>query len=266
MSDIIREFGIFRFINRTRYNSEDIGRLFEEFAAAAVAYGAPADKPLRHDQYKVGEGMIYDFGDYNPTETMRVMNTWDNGKRVTKEVINYVNGPGYSPNTKWKINILPPHKLYSNPVEALAADQNLAPAALTEQLLPTIMGLFRVEGMDWQRQNAIRDHIRAKLVEHPQPFRIRIEAKRESPQTSSLRKNRVALGAARGNFMNARENLRAAFVASSQAQGNVGDLIDRANQLGFAVPVTRDQMNQLVNQLRIMLDSMETCEALDVRG
>ena len=266
MSDIIREFGLFRFINRTRYNSDDIGRLYEEYAAAAVAYGAPEDKPLRHDQYKVGEGMIYDFGDFNPAETMRVMNTWDNGRRVTKEVVSYINGPGYSLNTKWKINILPPHKLYSNPVEALSADQNLAPAGMTEQLLPTIMGLFRSEGLDWQRQNAIREHVRAKLVEHPQPFRIRIGAKRESPQTSSLRKNRVALGAARGNFMSARENLKAAFIASSQAQSNVGDLIERANQLGIAVPVTREQLQHVVNQLRIMLESMDYCEALDIRG
>lgn len=266
MSDVIREFGVFRFINRTRYNSEDIGRLFEEFAAAAVAYGAPADKPLRHDQYKVGEGMIYDFADYNPTEPMRVMNTWENGRRVTKEVLNYINGPGYSATTKWKINILPPHKLYSNPVEALAADQNLAPASLTEQLLPTIMGLFRAEGMDWQRQNAIRDHVRAKLVEHPQPFRIRIESKRESSLKSSARKNRVALGAARGNFMSAREHLRSSLVAAGLAQNNFSDLLERAEQLGFEVAVRREDVNLVVRQLTVMLERMETCEALGVAG
>jgi hypothetical protein len=263
--EVLREAGIFRFYNRTRYSSDDIIHIFRVMEATAIEQGASKETPLKLDQYRVESGMVYDFGDYNPAESQRTESTWENGNRVSKTVLNCVNGPGYSASTRWKINLLPPHRIHTNPIEALTADQTYAPSEMTTQLTGAIMGLFRPDFVDWQRVNVWRERVYEKLTGGPNPHLIRINAKRESPTQSSTRKNRVALGMARVCFMNTREGFREAINALTIACRRSADLEEHLRGTDIVAPVSAAEVAEVIRKVDEILGRLESCEALEIR-
>lgn len=265
MSDIINEVGLFRFINRTRYNSEDICHIMRVFEDTALKHGAPADKPYHHSQYRVMAGMVYDFGEYQPKVIgTRRQDGYVNGQRFTRTVVDYINGPGYSTSTKWKINILPPHRLSDNPMENLIAGHDFAPDDLTQQLTNVIMGLFRTN-VDYRVSNAINDEVRRVLFETKDPHRIRIMPRRESAVSSAGRKKRVEAGQARAAYIGTRENLREAVKSLVQACSRLKDLEEHSSNISFEMPTSPDRLASLLNDASIILGRMDRgCAELDV--
>lgn len=191
MSEIIKECGVFRFINRTRYNSDDICYILNCYRDAVRRITENEEKELIYDNYRMDGVPLYDITDYNATAVFVSQHVWENGQHHKRIGPVYTNPPGYSPSTQWKMGLVVPTRLYLTEMEAITQGLEVAPFAFTSQVADMLFRLFRSgegNGVDPDAQFEAKARLRRE------DFRIRINAKRESSATSDNRKSRVLRG------------------------------------------------------------------------
>jgi hypothetical protein len=186
----IRQAGPFRFVNRTKYNGDDIEAIFNLWRAAAKNQtGRPETEPSRHRHGHPVD--VFDISDYKPARVFVTQREWQPGSNRSVEVVRpeYLNGPGYAASTSWKLSIVEPSRLFQSEVEALSHGPEFAPAELSVQLAKLFMRMFsEIEGLSSAgTYQAMKDTV----IEQAGQIKIRIESKRENAATNSDRKMRV---------------------------------------------------------------------------
>ena len=187
--ETIREAGPFKFINRTRYNGEDLASLFNltrEWLKRELK--DPNAEPRRNKYQPPVE--VFDINDFNPGNVFTYRGEWNEITKRTTQVLRptYISGPGSAASTSWKLGIVPPHRLYANEVEMLtAATENLAPPELSRQVAVMFRDLFPDSDLDYDSSKRRSEWIDAEALN----IRVRIMPERENPASSGDRKLRV---------------------------------------------------------------------------
>ena len=188
MSDIITEAGELRFINRTRYNSEDIANLFLGWKEAfKKASGETAIFGPTHENVEV-----FEIGDYNPAAVWQKTQVWTPDGRTSSQMDmpHFVHPPGWSIKTNWRLGIVTPEKLHKNPLEALSSQvgaEHAATGHLPEQLSVAFISMFRVQVNDWR----IQQEARSAASNWAKTQTIRIMKKRQNPLSSATRRDKL---------------------------------------------------------------------------
>lgn len=136
---------IFEIKNYTRYNTEDLLALFEAAESELRGKGLSPQRVESHYGLGVIDAVV-SFKDYSPSDSFTTKSHWDNEarryisyalRRYVKEVENWKPSPN--------IRIIPPSKIYTNPLEALAstAVDEVIPRAMMETLAERIATLYR---------------------------------------------------------------------------------------------------------------------------
>lgn len=140
MSKVLTNGGV-PILNCTRYETEDlvaICNLIEERVAAATGNLWPADT-----RFPTGEQCI-NFLDYTTKNHTIKHRTW-NAKAnswIFSEVRNYTSGMGTWNTTAGEVRLVPPGKLYIDPIEALAADASAAPKAFRQAVYDELISIY----------------------------------------------------------------------------------------------------------------------------
>jgi hypothetical protein len=136
---------IFEIKNYTRYNTEDLLALFD--AAESELRGRGLSPQRVESPYRMGViDAVVSFKDYSPSDSFTTKSHWDNDARryISYELRRYVKEV-----ETWKpspnIRLIPPSKIYTNPMEALAstAGDEVIPRAMMEALAERIATLYR---------------------------------------------------------------------------------------------------------------------------
>jgi hypothetical protein len=152
--------GLYSIVNSTRYNTDDLVALFQDLVKAYEERGFS----VKHAHDGTPQGMVIDIGDYNPSSVWEQERQWDStlNQYSTKKSRIYVKRGGYSLTVRFKVGLIPPEKLYDNPLEALvsADEDERAPAEMSERIVCRFQEMlgFTKEGQtsyDWQVRNEI---------------------------------------------------------------------------------------------------------------
>lgn len=153
--------GHFTVVNGTRYNTDEITALFD----AVVDHYVQRGFTVKHAHEETAMGTVLDVCDYNPSSPWDTTRSWDadTNTYVTKRERAYVKRAGYTLTTRFKMGLLPPEKLYENPLEALvsAEGEERAPAIMTQRVLERFHELIVAEdanGMhryNWELRNSV---------------------------------------------------------------------------------------------------------------
>ena len=152
--------GLYAISNATRYNTDDIVALFDDSVKSFEAEGytvthAHMDTPL---------GTIIDISDFKPSigwETVRKYDAESNEYAFVRERV-YVKRRGYTLVRRFKVGLLPPERLYDNPLEALveSGDDQRAPEGLVAGLVHRFFDLVDLQAphtalYDWTERDRI---------------------------------------------------------------------------------------------------------------
>ncbi len=186
--DTIVTAGEFRFINRTKYNSDDIAALFNVYRSSVKAQWGEQYEPRQEVWAGHPAVEVFDISDYNPKQVFYDRWDWDgnSSKRIKVVRPEYVSAPGHTVSTTWRLGLVPPTRLYASELEALTAGVEVAPAELSRQLLRTFMNIFTA-GMPQDG----RETVRAKVLSAAQVLPLRISARRANKAHTERRKNRI---------------------------------------------------------------------------
>lgn len=258
--EIITTAGPFKFINRTKYNSDDIAAMFLRFIEIArEIYQDPALE-VKASQYRAGRFVdVYDICDFNPKQVFQKVRTWDNnsGKAVEQVRPDYASEPGNSPSTAWKIGLVPPDRLYSTPLEALSAGTEAAvPVEFKVQLMAALTSRFTGGALDSNYQTG-RVVIEA-AKEAAKTMELRVMKKRANPTSSDDRRLRVArtrgANVLNGLVWQLGDVYRLALSASSYAESCVSTLRDAEVE----IPFTKEELVQIADLVAGLRDRAET--------
>jgi hypothetical protein len=249
MSDIITEAGEFRFINRTRYSSEDIAALFlGRLSTASMLMGSPVTISQRDQRDRPS---VYELGDYNPNVVWEAATQWDGQVRRNVMKANFVNPPGWAHSNNWKINFVTPDKLYQNPVEALSAMSEPEPSAPTEfvtQLMDVFDRCFGLDIRDWRRHQEVREGISGWA----RGQRIRILPKRENTASSPTRKARQDRSNAISSCSGMLESLYPVWRAESEVLSRFGAMTSSLQQVGESIPMSKERIKEAFATLTLL--------------
>ena len=159
--------GLFNIVNGTRYSTDEIVALFDAITDAFERRGNTVE-PAHSETSK---GTALDVCDYNPNSPWDQTRTWDaeSNTYVIKRERAFVKRSGYSLTTRFKVGLLPPEKLYENPLEALvsADGEERAPTRMTQRLVErfcemiTPVGSEGVRRYDWELREAVINEVLA---------------------------------------------------------------------------------------------------------
>jgi hypothetical protein len=189
-------------------------------------------------------GIALDVCDYNPTSAWDTSRKWDadTNRYITNRERSFVKRGGYTMTTRFKVGLLPPEKLYENPLEALvsADGDERAPVLMTERLVErfcemvTPVGREGIRRYDWELRESV---VKEVLAAHPRG--ILIEKKRGAVDKADKRLREKRLSAHRSlsmagydirqaasHMVTAAAATQAAIAACKQAQ--VAPLFDAA--------------------------------------
>ena len=156
--------------NQTRYNTDDLLAI-----ANWLESHVPEDRaPLRP------AGSVLQFIDWRHTVPFVTSTLWVSGERQTTRTPNWVSP---DPSNGWNVvQIVPPDRLYPNPIEALAWEGEEAPAELVQMVF---VRLDREISLTWT----------VKAAEDRPDFRIRINKEAGSRKRGADRRTeRVSIG------------------------------------------------------------------------
>ena len=251
MSDIITEAGVFRFINRTRYNSEDIANLYTgRLAAAKAATGGGVQLTSGGGRENVN---VYELADYKPAVVWETRNVWNGTRSESKRVAHMVKAPGWAVSNNWKLNILPPDRLYENPVEALTVmneDEPLAPAELSVQLVNAFRYIGKLSCSNWRDQQEADKAVDAWAATQ----RIRIMPKRENSLKSATRQTRQNKSAAIASVNSFLGEIFGTLRSRDAVLAHFATMAHNAGQVGEPVCVSAEE-------LRIAFETLERVRA-----
>jgi hypothetical protein len=240
MADTVVTEGMFKFINRTRYSSDDICKIYRAWEAIAITHGAPQNEALKADAYRLRDVDTFEIADYNPAAVWTEQSVWNGNTREKKLVANFVRTPGYSLTTRWKIGLVSPHRLYQSPLEALAADSTKAPAEFVSQVADMIAMIYELNGVHWNTREAAREALKA-ACERGQ-LTISIGDKRESPAKSDNRDKKNARSRAILSATNMQDDLAAAVQGLTHAVHRFKSLQNDFDTMGETLPLSKDEL------------------------
>lgn len=247
MSDIITTAGDFRFINRTRYNSQDIANLFLGRLAAANA-GTGSVVTLSRGQ-RGGDMMLFELGDYKPAVLWEEVSVWNGTANVKHRKANFVNPPGWAVSNNWKLNMVSPERLYENPVEALTAmseEQPVAPSAFSVELAHAFRYISRLETTNWRDQQDADKAVDAWAATQ----RIRIMPKRENSLKSDTRQARQNTSAALASINSFLSEVYGSMAGSEGVLTHFSAMVRHNGVVGESVNTTRLQLDEAYAVLR----------------
>lgn len=176
--------GLFAFNNTTRYNTDDILRIVNDLE---VKMSELFTLPVTPSPVTI------DITDYRPSDPARVIREYDYNTGNYKSNVTsrwYVKESGYSRTTRHRIGLLAVDLLYASPLEALAADQTVAPAGMVQPLIERLRTLYTtVNGVDWQKARDADEALKASY-KGALPI-IRIESKRAAFDAEELKTRRL---------------------------------------------------------------------------
>jgi len=207
--------GVLTIENSTRYNTDDLVGLFNRYEDNLVAAGHTPRLDSCHTS-------TVDVVDYKPGRIYVDRTRWNEQtqRSVPTRDYQYVKPMSWSITTRNVIGLVPPDRLYDNPVEALTKlDAALAPPLMVEQILTRIAGFYLTESWEARRitLDAVREGLKLGLVG------LRIEDKRAPGKTTDIRQRK-----ARASAFGAASSLSVELYKVREELGNV-----RANILGL---------------------------------
>ena len=258
--EIITTAGPFKFINRTKYNSDDIAAMFLKFQEVARAVFNDPELQLEPSRYRAGRFVeVYDISDFNPKHVFRKVRTWDNNGGRAMEVVrpDYASEPGNSPSTAWKIGLVPPDRLYHTPLEALSAGPEAAvPEEFKVQLMDALSSRFMGGRLDSDYQNGRKAKDAAKEV--AKTMQVRVMNKRANSASSGDRKLRVArtrgANVLNGLVWQLGDTYRLALSAASYAENCISTLRDA----DVEIPFTKEEVleiSRLIEEMRVKAEN-----------
>ncbi len=256
MADTVVTEGMFKFINRTRYSSDDICKIYRAWEAIAITHGAPQNEPLKADAYRLRDVDTFEIADYNPAAVWSDQSVWDGNRRVSKRVANFVRTPGYSLTTRWKIGLVAPHRVYESPLEALAADGSKAPAEFVSQVAYMIAMIYELNGVNWNTREGAREALKA-ACESGQ-LTISISDKRESPAKSDNRDKKNARSRAIATSTNMQDELAAAVQGLTGAVHRFKSLQNDFDTMGETLPLSKDELQAALTTVQSLHQRVES--------
>jgi len=255
MSETVHTVHCFKFINRTRYSSEDIIALVNLMAKEAVRLGASPDAPFELSSYYArdkADGVLYDIGDYNPRVVWEDLDTWDHStsSRSRRRIGHLVKDPGHSLSTFWRLNIVPPERAYDNPMEALSDTTGKAHPEIVVQLVRALHQVIRPTGpmyQSWQSMEAYRAAIMDTVTKRYPG--IGVMPTRESSASSKSKKNRVAMARVRSSMGAVVSDLHNSSRAMADAITRFGAALDAAANAGAKVPLNMTEFRSIHDAL-----------------
>jgi hypothetical protein len=179
--------------NSTRYNTADIVAVFNALEDCFTRAGLV---PTRDEDHAATADVV----DFNPASVRYVVSEYNHTTHTSSKVYRY----RYVKNGSWAlasrnvIGLVPPEKLYPDPLEALTrTDDKLAPPEMGVQLLDRAMRFYTFYRYETRREfaEAVRDLVKSGKLP------IRIEAKRAGAKISDIKRRKAAAlaqGRARG--------------------------------------------------------------------
>lgn len=263
MSDKINETKYMRFINRTRYSSEDITKLVETYYDLLLERMG-GSMTMASSYRGLTENTVFEINDYNPVSTWQEVNEWDSKmsrhRKVTKPF--YVKAPGRTASNRYKIGIVEPDKLHRTHVEALADTSGVAPLELTQQLFKALRGLHSYVPANDNVTNSYTatreasDNMAEKI--NREDFRIRIEAKRESSPASEASRERNRKAAAAQKSQKTYWAVRAAHRELSEALARYVEFKSVAKKAGIKVSDKERELEDALQLLHTVKNELET--------
>jgi hypothetical protein len=255
--EIIHTEGQFRFINRTRYESEDIKAILRLYSEVAQQHGAPSDKPVRPDRYRDEDSLVYDIADYNPSVVWEDKSVWEsNGNRpVTKRVGNFVRMPGWSLSTRWKIGFISPEKIHSSPLEALSSDTTKSTPEFVTAVAEMILYMFAPNVSGWESLSAVKAS--ALALVKSRGLEIRVNAKRENPVKSNTRVRRHTQAVVITDISRIKETLSAATGMLGSALGNFKSVEGGCESLSVDLGMNEEPLQEALRLSLAVLTHMD---------
>lgn len=257
--EIITTAGPFKFINRTKYNSDDIAAMFLMFREIArEAFNDPTLE-LEPSRYRAGRFVdVYDISDFNPKEVFKKVRSWDNNLGRAAEVVrpDYASEPGNSPSTAWKIGLVPPDRLYQTPLEALSAGPEAeVPEEFKVQLMDALASRFMGGRLDSDYQTGRKAKEAAR--EAAKTMQVRVMRKRANSASSGDRKLRVArtrgANVLNGLVWQLGDTYRLAMSAVSYGENSIATLRDA----DVEIPFTKEELLEIARIIAEMRDRAE---------
>jgi hypothetical protein len=179
--------GVLTIENSTRYNTDDLVGLFNRYEDNLVAAGHTPRLDSSHTS-------TVDVVDYKPVCIYVDRNQWSvpNNRSVSVRDYQYVKPMSWAITSRNVMGLVPPERLYDNPVEALTkADSALAPPLMVEQILTRIAGFYLTESWEARRTtlDALREGLKLGLIS------LRIEDKRAPCNTTDIRQRKARISA-----------------------------------------------------------------------
>ena len=140
---------IFEIKNYTRYNTEDLLALFDAAESELRGRGLSPQRAARNMYTRVPDPIdpTVTFKDYGPSDPYTVTKRWDPqaSRYASSRVRKYIKGVA-AYKSDGDIRIIPPGKIYTNALEALAATSGseVIPAAMMEALAARVVSLYLV--------------------------------------------------------------------------------------------------------------------------
>jgi hypothetical protein len=138
---------IFEIKNYTRYNTEDLLALFEAAESELRGKGLSPQRAARNMYTRVPDPIdpTVTFKDYGPSDPYTVTKRWDPqaSRYASSSVRKYIKGVA-AYKSDGDIRIIPPGKIYTNALKALAATSGseVIPAAMMEALAARVVSLY----------------------------------------------------------------------------------------------------------------------------
>jgi hypothetical protein len=138
---------IFEIKNYTRYNTEDLLALFEAAESELRGKGLSPQRAARNMYTRVPDPIdpTVTFKDYGPSDPYTVTKRWDPqaSRYASSSVRKYIKGVA-AYKSDGDIRIIPPGKIYTNALKALAATSGseVIPAAMMEALAERVVSLY----------------------------------------------------------------------------------------------------------------------------
>ena len=185
--------GVLTIANSTRYNTDDLLALFNSYEDGIVSCGQTPRLDAPHTS-------MVDVVDYKPGRIYADRNYWDvtEHRSVTTRVYQYVKPLSWSITSRNVVGLVPPDRLYDNPVEALTKiDSAFAPPLMVEQIMARLAGLYFYGS--WDARRTTLEAMRGSIASGH--LKLRIEEKRAPAKISDIRQRKAraaAFGSAKG--------------------------------------------------------------------
>lgn len=238
--------GLWRIENETRYSTEDIVALFNDYEALLAANGE-----VQATYEGAGPG-VFRFRDYSPASRTVTRRSWDGTRYAEETLPNFVRSAIWGAQTEHVIGLIKPSMLYESPLEALAAVSDGAertPSGFSESILREAVRYgYRSQNEAW------RAYEQVVWAGRPE---VRIHAKRESRKTTKPVKG-IVVRHLRDKVGEALSTVARAEVATDTLLDRFVQIQDLYSSIDLPCSIEREAIEDVVRatvRLRAQLDA-----------